>query len=291
MILERVGWGDDGKGDSIGRNCFAYICFPNEKWLKETILQCIKHRDDGYLQFYRYPGKGGDTMSRDHVGSIILALYINRDPELNWILDNIPWKISRKYSQTIDFWLWHRALKYQKMKWFLSQIFYFLILIQFIFIIPWNFLIRSLAGIKKLNISDLQHEEIKGWRKIVANWAYPHYALYLLAWQVKVLNNSWFKKMIQLLLRIESGNRVIDAILGKRLDDNIYFPMTSFIWSRRLDTSDDILLRPLTESERKYNDLNQAMLDYLYFGIDKIMLEYDDQIIRAIKDNSAIIGY
>ena len=97
--------------------------------------------------------------------------------------------------------------------------------------------------------------------------------------------------MIQLLLRIESGNRVIDAILGKRLDDNIYFPMTSFIWSRRLDTSDDILLRPLTESERKYNDLNQAMLDYLYFGIDKIMLEYDDQIIRAIKDNSAIIGY
>ena len=72
MLLERD-W-SDGKGDSVGRNAFAYICWPNETWLKDTILQCVKMGDDGFVQFYRYPGKGGDTMSRDHVGAILLAL-------------------------------------------------------------------------------------------------------------------------------------------------------------------------------------------------------------------------
>jgi hypothetical protein len=44
MILERLGYGEDGIGDSVGRNAFAYICWPDAAFLKESILQCIQAR-------------------------------------------------------------------------------------------------------------------------------------------------------------------------------------------------------------------------------------------------------
>jgi len=291
MILENMGWGDGGKGDSVGRNAFTYICYPNESWLKDTILRCIKMRDDGYLQFYRYPAEGGNTMSRDHVGAIILALYINRDKEeLKWVLDNIPWRLSRKYAQTIDFWIWHRALKYEKWRWWISQLFYLITILQFIFILPWNFLWRVVLCVRRKNPGD-KYTWWNSWKRKFSKALYPHYALFLLAWQIRVLSDSWLKWLTQVLLRIESRNRVIDAVLGKNLKDNIYKPTLPFIWSRRIDSSDDIEIRYMSPEEYKYNDLNQAMLDYLYFGIDKIMLEYDDKIVQAIKNKKQIIQY
>lgn len=292
MILESLGWGDGGKGDSVGRNAFAYICYPNEGWLKDTILQCIKMGDDGYLQFYRYPNFGANTMSRDHVGAIILAFYINRDKEeLKWVLDNIPWKLSRRHSQTIDFWIWHRALKYEKYRWWFSQILYLITILQFVLIIPWNFLIRNFLGIKKINLEkDPKFITFVGWKKWIHKAIYPHYALFLLSWQIKVLSNSWLKKIVQLLLQIESGNEVINAVLGKKMAWKRW-DYGPFIWARRMDNVNDVIPIKLIPEQSKYNNLNQAMVDYLYYGIDVIMLEYDDKIIRAIKDKAQIIQY
>ena len=120
---------------------------------------------------------------------------------------------------------------------------------------------------------------------------YPHFALFLLAWQVKVLPESIFKWILQKLLSIESRNIVIDAVLGKQIDKIKYIPTTSFIWSRRMDNFDDILLRKMSDEESAYNDLNRCMIDYLYFGIDRIMLESPHEIIRSIKNKNQIITY
>jgi hypothetical protein len=302
MILERTDWNgdDDGKGDSVGRNAFAYICWPDQTYLKNSILDCIRVRDDSYLQFYRYPGFGADTISRDHIGAIIVAFYVNRDwKELDWILDNLPWRLSRKYTQTLDFWLWQTALKYRRnwKRYLFEYLFLFLVMSMFLFVIPWNFLVRLVLGIKRVNLYDnpkfVKFEE-KSWKWYLNRTLYPHYALFLLAWQIKILSKSWFKKIVQFLLRFESRNIVIDAILGKEISNakwKHFRPVTSFIWSRRIDNVDDVVMRPMMDTESKFNDLNRGLLDYLYYRIDRIMLEFDDTIVESIKSGNKIIQY
>lgn len=295
MILERLGYGSDGIGDSVGRNAFAYICWPDAYYLKDSILRCIKMGDDGFLQFYRYPDHGADTMSRDHVGAIILAFYINRDKEeLKWILDNLPWRISRKHSQTIDFWLWQKSVKWKSF--WLSQVFYILNIIFFSIVIPFNWIIRKIIGIKKINLDNpkfIKFQE-KSWKWYLWKTLYPHFALFLLSWQIKILPGSWLKWILQKLLLLESGNMVIDGVLGKKLSEETwksYKPTTSFIWARRIDNADDVQLRRMNETESEFNDLNRGMLDYLYFQIDRIMLEFDDGIVEKVKKKQEIIQY
>lgn len=293
ILLERLGW-SDGKGDSSGRTAFAYICYPNESFLKDAILRCVKVRDDSYIQFYRYPDYGANTMSRDHVGAIILALYINRDfDELDFILTNLPWRLSRKYTQTIDFWLWQKTLFYRDRwhRWVWANCFILLTFVQFALIVPWNFIIRMIIGAKKIDPTNFVYKKPAKWRRFINKICYPQFALFLLAWQVKVLPKSIFKWFLQKLLSIESGNIVIDAVLGKKIDKIDYTPTTSFIWSRRMNNFDDITLRKMTDEESAYNDLNRCMIDYLYFGIDRIMLESPDEIIRSIKTKNQIITY
>lgn len=293
MIRENLGWGDNGKGDSVGRNAFAYICWPNQSWLKDSILQCVKVRDDSYVQFYRYPNEGADTMSRDHVGAILLALYINRDIELNNILENLPWRLSRNHTQTIDFWIWTKILQAsKKWKYWLSQIFFVLIILQFLIILPWNALIRAILQVKKYdNLNLPEYKPLSGWRKKLSLTLYPQYALFLLSWQIHVSSNSILKTLTKNLVRLESGNIVIDHLLGKPINDIDYTNFkscTSFIWSRRLDSLDDVQIE---FQKMEYNDLNLSLLQYLYFRIDKIMIEYDNSIIESMKKNCSIIIY
>ena len=296
MLMENLGWGDNGKGDAIGRNAFAYICWPNAFFLKESILKCIKLRDDGFIQIYRYPNWGGDTISRDHVGAIVVAFYINRDwEELDNVLNNLPWRLSRKYSQTVDFWLWHRSLKYRSF--WLAQIFYLINVLFFIFTIPWNFFVRKILRIKKIkNLEDAKfiHFPAKSWKWRLHKTLYRHFALFLLAWQIKILPKSWLKWLLQKLLLLESNNAVISAVLGRPITKEqreSFEPITSFIWSRRLDTADDILLRYMSDDESRFNDLNRGMLDYLYYRIDEIMLNFDDKIVDSIKNDDKIVKF
>lgn len=287
---------DGGIGDSSGRTAFAYICFPNESFLKDAILKCVGVRDDSFVQFYRYPGFGAETMSRDHVAAIILALYINRDyDELDFILHNLPWRLSRKYRQTIDFWLWQKTLKNRKTKfeyWSLSSIFLLLTFVQFCFVIPWNWLIRLIIGVKKIDPHKYVYRQPSKWKLILYKAVYPHFALFTLAWQIKTMPGSILKWVVQKLLLIESANIVIDAVLGgRKVNPNDYIGTTSFIWSRRIDSFDNIMMRPMSPDESRFNDINQAMIDYLYFGIDRIMMKSPEQLTRSIKNNSQIITY
>lgn len=276
MILEKA-WGD-GRGDALGRNAFTYICHPNELWLKDSIMACIKQRDDSFVQFYRYPDLGADSVSRDHVGAVILAFYINNDrTELEWILKNLPFRLSRKYVQTLDFWLWQKSLLNDN-RWYQAA-FHLLNILMFLFIIPHNFIIRKLFGIKK--IKDVDNWKTKKLPNIVKS-IYPHYALFLLAWQVRITKDSLLKWILQKILLIESSNIVIDAVLGKPITSE-YKPTLPFIWSRRMDVADNIEIRTMTEKEAAYNDLNKAMYDYLRLGLDKIMIEYPKELTQKIK--------
>lgn len=296
MLLEDSN--DWSKGDSVGRNAFMYIFHPDASWLKDSIMQCIRERDDTLIQMYRYPGLGADTMSRDHVSAIILALYINRDKEeLKWILDNLPWKLSRRYNQTIDFWIWQKALKHPNLKWFLSQLFYLVQIFLFVLILPWNFLLRTLISIKEFEPSQLGEVEFKGlrgWKKIVYRMIYPHFALYNLCWQIRTLSSSWLQKILIELVKLECQNFVLKGILGREItkdEYSTYVPISGFQWAGTIDSGIDGDLRKLTEPEIRFNDLTKSNLDYFYFGIDKIMFEFKDEVIEKIKKNQNLIFY
>lgn len=292
-------WENEDSQDGIGRNAFAYICWPNQTFLKQTLLECVKMQDNGFVQLYRYPGKGADDMSRDHVGAIILALYLNKDEEeLKFILDNLPWRISRKYTQTIDFWLWQKALRLKKWRYLISQLFFILNLIMFLFVIPWNFLMRQILGIYKIPIKQMnmpeEFVEFTGWRKWAEKSIYPHFSLFLLAWQIKSLPNGILKWILQRLLRVESRNIVIDAVLGKKLtkeDYETFQPTTSFIWASPMDSTVRAYFAPMSEEQSKFNDLNKGMIDYLYFGIDKIIENSKIETLNQIKSQQQIIHY
>lgn len=299
MILEdrNAPW---TKGDSVGRNAFAYIFWPNQSFLKDTLMSCIKTRDDGYVQFYRYPNEGAKDMSRDHVSAIILALYINRDrTELEYVLNNLPLQLSRRYWQTPDFWLWQKALKAELggnrvQYWILKQLFFLLNTFLFCIIVPWNWFIKSVLFVKKYDLTNL--ENFKGWTGVKA-WMYqkllyPQFALYNMAWMVRTLRGQ--NSVLSSILKVEAGNFVIKAILGKKISKEeygSYIPINGFQWAHIIETGRDIVPRLLTKEETAYNDIMQGNLDYLYFGMDKIMLEYDDVLVEKIKNNEPIIFY
>lgn len=298
MCLEKVG-GNGGEGDSVGRNAWFYICYPHETWLKESILRCIKQRDDSYIQFYRYPDKHADTISRDHVASIILAFWINRDKEeLSWILHNLPWRLSRRYTQTVDMWIWIQTLKFRGWKHhLLAQIFYLITLFQFVLIVPWNFIIRTIFGLHQIkpNEVDKPHHLLpKKWGKIIGKLLYPHYALFNLVWQVNILYSGGpIKWLTNLLVSLDSKNPILKRVAGfKKLtqkDIDKYTPLSGFQWAGEINkTLWYGLPRKLSQDETKYNDLTHSIMMYLYYGYDKIMLKYDDKLIQRIKNGEKI---
>lgn len=296
MLLEETNeW---TKGDSVGRNAFAYIFHPDQTWLKDSIMNCVRQRDDTLIQCYRYPGLGADTMSRDHVSAIILALYINRDKEeLKWVLDNLPWKLSRKYNQTFDFWIWQKALKFPKLKWILSQAFYIIQIVLFLLILPWNFLLRFLIGITEYEpwqMGEVEIPEMPRWKRFIYRGIYPHFSLYNLCWQIRTMSSSFLQKILIELVKLECQNFVLKAILGREITKEeyaSYIPINSFQWAGNLDSGIDREMRKLEEAEVRFNDLTKSNLDYFYFGIDKIMFNFKDEVIEKVKENKNLIFY
>jgi len=297
MILENESWDEyKGKGDSVGRNAFLYICQPQLSFLKETLMSCVKVQDNTLIQTYRYPNFGADTQSRDHLGAIILALYINQDwDELSLILDNLPWRISRKYRQTIDFWLWHRSINpkvHPIMKKVYSNLFILLNILLFLIIIPYNKIIRLILGIYQLKPIYQSTEPNKRLDKnILAKTIYPGFAFFLLTWQLKTIPESWFKSGLKRLLSFELLNPVTEHLLkGSELNENEYKPMIPFIWSGYLDNSSNRSRTVFEDNELKGLDLNKIMLQYLNTPILDIMLKrpINQRLITNIKTNKPI---
>lgn len=289
-----------GGGDSIGRNAFYYIFHPDQQWLKDTLMSCIKVRDDGYVQFYRYPNRGADTMSRDHVSAIILALYVNRDwDELGFILKNLPLQLSRRYWQTVDFWLWQKTLKATienkpKKRFVLRQSFLLLNLLMFVITVPHNALIRFLLQVKSVEVGSVRTKVQSKWKNwIYQKLIYPQFALYNLAFMLKTLNAE--QSILAWILRFDAKNPVLKRTLGgnqisKEFYES-YTPATGFRYAGVYDNYTDHDVFTLSPDLSEFNDLNKSNLDYFYFQIDEIMQRFDPKIINQIKQHKPIIFY
>jgi len=104
---------DKGKGDAIGRTYESYYVYRDERFI-EAIKKCwvkVPKNNGYYYQGHRYPTHYDNDMSRDHTLYTVLAYMESgmSDKDLKEFVTHIPWKISQRYSQTIDLWLWMRA--------------------------------------------------------------------------------------------------------------------------------------------------------------------------------------
>lgn len=96
------------------------------------------------------------------------------------------------------------------------------------------------------------------------------------------------------MVKLECQNFVLKAILGRKItkdEYSTYVPISGFQWAGTIDSGIDGDLRKLTEPEIRFNDLTKSNLDYFYFGIDKIMFEFKDEVIEKIKKNQNLIFY
>lgn len=266
---------DNGKGDGLFRTGIASVVYKDKSLIK-GILSCFKkiYLEDGtyYYQAYRYPYYKPETVSRDQISSALVGLYMNYDfltenqKELvEDIRSNLRWRLSDKFNQTIDFWLWHKSLGGNKL---FANMFCFLSIVLILFVIPWNKLLRLIAGFNPIPVEDFQstpRHELTFVENLCERLLYPAYALFLWCWQIHTTPNNIFKPILKklMLVEVEKTNYVLKSLMGGKVDKESVDSFKSFAgfrWIRRLDKSDNSGIRLAKPEEVEFNDFNKDLL-------------------------------
>jgi hypothetical protein len=282
MFLQNTPWDkDNGKHDALFRTGFAYAVY-GEKVLRDGIMSCMNigvfwFFDEEFLVPYRYPAVGYQlTTSRDQLSGAIIGLAINGDwDKIQWICDNLKWKISDKFNQTIDFYLWQKSMNESNNRKLYGLLFHLVSLVMVSLVLPWNAFIRFIGGYKSVNQDDFKSESpdtLSRATKVMNKMMYPTFAFFIWVWQVYVSPNSIIKRPLQLLMRLEceKSNYVLRMLLG---DKNIYLDqitdyksMHGLRWNNRLDKSTNDGMWTLSDDEKKFNDLDSDMLRWCYLN-------------------------
>lgn len=234
MLIQNPGWapdGDKGKGDSIGRTFISYFNYGDERFL-EGIESCWVKKERNwfwkllgkkyYYQGYRYPTHYDKDLSRDHLLYSILAFKYSgyySDNKLKEFVKHLRFKISERFTFTINLWFWVRAVYGSK---FYEWLFYAIDIPFFKAIRLWNKIIYKIASFEEEDSQDnwikIQNE-LKP--KIViklSNLLYPVYTLHQQAWRLYLLPDSKKKRKLQkICLDIApKHNYVIKILLGDK---------------------------------------------------------------------------
>jgi hypothetical protein len=272
---------NDGKGDALWRTSIAYIIY-KRKELIGGITSCFKGittEDNEYIQVYRYPEEGFEkTTSRDQIAAALIALCevntVDNLVSLHYLTQNLKWRISEKYTQTIDFNIWLEALKNMlQKKMFWVNIYYILSIMMIIPIIFWNKFFRLIGNFKSKsqeNFRSFPTKSLSLHRRIAAKVLYPTYAFFLWCWQIRVLPDNWYKFYLQklMLIECEKSNYVLRILLGEdaskfETEFENYKSMRGLRWNARLDDSTNDGMRICTDKEILCNDIDKDLFKYL----------------------------
>lgn len=270
-------------GDAVGHNCTAFIAYEYKPFV-ESVKYCFKWKNDKYIQGYRHPvcfDLENNTMSRDHIlYALILMKLAGEDEFLKDMGKNLRWKISDRYSFTIESWFWMKGIYgnniYNK---FMMSLYYLIEIPISILYVLWNKSIFLLGGFKKelsqeeyiLKSEDELSKRKKKYRKLI----YPIYALHLKAFMLYASNNSlgkWLLKRISLmgtdkqnfLLRLMFGGKV------KKEDVYSYKSMYGGRWSTSLNDLNDRFLKIISQEELiEENAIDKDILIKMYNNLKK----------------------
>lgn len=216
--------GGEGRGDAIGRTFEAYFAYGDRRFV-EAVKSCwvkVKTKNGYYYQGYRYPTHKDNDMSRDHVFNTVLMLIASGhfESEIRQFVTHIPWRISDRYRQTLDFWLWTRAV---------SGIWWAKILSPIVEIpimtitLLWQKFIYAITPFHQ-EMSQDEFAKIKDFKKtkrmkLLGSTLYPSYTMTQYAWRLYYAKNSLSKKILSwLLLKMANKhNYIVRMLLGDKV--------------------------------------------------------------------------
>lgn len=284
VLTQNYEWdtnGINGKGDSIARTARGFFSWGDRNFI-DAIKSCWEKKETkkGYIyKGWRYPSKYEDTLSRDHTIWTVIALKLANEPKdkLKDFVKHIPWRLSKRYTQTVDTWLWFRGvagIKWAKVLWILLQ------LIIAPITVLWHKFAYKMGGFKEEVSQDefkkvLNDEKPKNkvyWVKKL----YPVYALHQKSWELRLIGDGPIIKLLRRIYLSATGktNYVIRILLGD--DKNVsekdvieYKSMVGERWSTSLEPYiNDRDLRINDNKEQiKYNQLDVDYLKKLYYSL------------------------
>jgi len=216
--------GDFGKGDSIGRTFEAYYAYGDKRFV-DAVKSCWVKVDDGngkyHYQGYRFPTHDDDDMSRDHVFNTVLILIASghTKEQIKEFVTHIPFRISKKYMQTVDLWLWMRAVSGIWWAKILSPI----VEIPLMFFTAlWQKIVYKLGSFnQEMSQDEFEIEKPIYIRtkkdKKYSNLLFPSYTMYQYAWKLHYSPDNFTTKILKrIMLTIANKHNYIIRIL---LDD------------------------------------------------------------------------
>jgi hypothetical protein len=278
MMTQNSSWnpeGDHGKGDSIGRTVDAFFAYEDDCFVK-GVMDCyyVHYDSEGlYMQGYRHPSLTGDlslynTMSRDH---IVNTLILYKEVELHYKLDEMShylrWKISDRYSFTIDLWLWMKGICGNT----LAMTAYYLLQVPMMAVSAlWNRLVflwyRLPREVPQKDYILHKMEDIPTRVKKGRKLLYPVYTLYQVAFMLYVSNDSLGKLLLKriCLSMVDKENYLLRLMFGGKVTKeqvDSYQPMNGWRWSTYLSDLNDRDQHFITDPDSlKYNALDKDLL-------------------------------
>lgn len=280
MLRQNASWdpeGDNGKGDSIGRTALAYIAY-GDKSLMESVMFCYDKvpiiRKGKTKRFYyhgfRYPDYWKDDLSRDHVTYTMIGLkYVGASKALKEFVEGQRWRISERYTFTIDMWLWSRGIIGKR---WARALYYMITIPMMSFSVLWSRALHWFGAFGEEEHQDdfvpSRPEELTATQRKVRKWMFPTYALHILGWQLTCLPGSRAKRILKRICRgwVGRHNYLLRVLFGERTEKlkeqcRTYLPMTSWRWGTRLDGTNDRACKVITDPKlTEFNALDQDIL-------------------------------
>lgn len=264
-------------GDTIGYTTDAYLAYEYEPFI-DAVKQCFVEKEDEkgkYIQAYRSPyhfDLEPNTMSRDHILYTLALMKMSGNDDFNKKLSkNLRWKISEKYSFTVESWLWMKGISGN---WFYMFLYYLIDIPVMIITIIWDMIMFTLGGlkseVKQADFVQKREEDIPKRLKKFRRLMYPTYALYLKALTLYVSPNSPGKWILNKICLFDSDkqNFMIRLLLNakvKREDVYSYKSMYGGRWTTNLSDRNDRHLKIIDNPDYiKENVVDVDILIKLY---------------------------
>jgi len=280
LVLKQPLWEGDncGKGDCLSRTgVYAYKAWGDIKFVNSIETHCMQVKKDKkgkyYWQLLRHPLWTENDMSRDHVVGCLLALkFTNKNCEIEYLSEKIRWRISDKYTFTIDTWAWMKILAG---KWWWSPVFYIAEYPVMFFNMLWNKFWLWYGDFspevhpRNWNVHYVDKYATRKQLKI-REWLYPTYALEGLAWMLYVLKPNIFMRGLQWIIRkiVSRYNFLIKLLANdtsvREIDVMQHHQMTGNRWTVTLNETcnrhvNHILKKEWIKANRLEEDILKAI--------------------------------
>lgn len=280
FLTQNFDWdpsGNNDKEDSIGTNCLGYITYGYEPFIN-AVKNCYVDKGT-YIEAFRHPSfinLTPNTMSRDHIiYTLVLMKYAKEEEFLKNLAKKLKWKISDRYSFTLEIWLWMKGIAGNK---FYMLLYYLLDIPLMTINVLWNKLIKKLGNfgseIPQNKYNPLSASQISKKQLFLRKLIYPIYALHEKGFMMYVSPNCLGKTIIKKLGAIDvyNENYLLKLLFGKNVTEeevNNYLPSTAWRWDTALNNINDRDVKIITNPKRlEANVLDVDLLKTIYKNIE-----------------------